>query len=115
MQILKERGLTVKLAKCQVGVSKVIYLGHTLSSEGVSPKAGLVQVIRNTPVPANKDQLRVFLDLAEYYVKFIPNYAEKTVAMRALMKRSARFVWSEECGAEFELVKRDVENVPEII
>ena len=48
---LEEAGLRLKPSKCAFAQEKVEYLGHTLSSSGVSPNDKKVQAVKNFPTP----------------------------------------------------------------
>jgi len=52
--------LLAKQSKCVFGVSKVEYLGHFISYEGVSTDQRKIQAVQSWPVPSTLKQLRVF-------------------------------------------------------
>ncbi|KAJ1095977.1 hypothetical protein NDU88_001126 [Pleurodeles waltl] len=105
-------GLTVKNEKCRFRVTSVTYLGHTISGEGIRPKLELVDSIIHAPEPKNKDDVRSFLGLAEYYSKFIPNFSSVTQPLRALLKKGCIFVWEKECVTAFSFVKKCIGKMP---
>jgi hypothetical protein len=39
----------------------------------------------------------VFLGLADYYRRFIPDFSRIAKPMTALLKKGVKFVWSEDC------------------
>ena len=47
--------------------SQVLFLGHTLSKEGISPNSEKVQKVRDWPFPSNAKEVHYFLGLASYY------------------------------------------------
>ncbi|KAJ1089051.1 hypothetical protein NDU88_002204, partial [Pleurodeles waltl] len=53
-----------------------------------------------------------FLGLAEYYSKFIPNFASVTQPLRALLKKGSEFVWDEGCATAVSLVKTCIGKMP---
>ncbi|KAJ8759120.1 hypothetical protein K2173_004127 [Erythroxylum novogranatense] len=77
LQILKSHNLFVKASKCQFGVTKVDYLGHVISQQGVS----------NWPQPTNQTNVRGFLGLAGYYRKFIRNFGGITAPLTQLLTK----------------------------
>lgn len=92
---LLKAGLTLRRDKCKFGVTEVDYLGHHISGSGVPPKKELVDTIENLREPGSKEELASFLGMAEYYSKFIRNFADKTEQLRSLLHRNAEFVWDE--------------------
>ena len=54
IQRLRLHGLKLNPDKCTVGVSKLQYLGHTLSAAGVSPGLDKTQAIRDSPPLARR-------------------------------------------------------------
>ena len=52
----------------------MIFLGHVLSSDGISANPEKVEKVRDWPVPSNAKELHSFLGLASYYHQFIPNF-----------------------------------------
>lgn len=49
--------------------------------------------------------VRSFLGTVNFYGKFIPNIAELRKPLNNLLKKNARFVWSEECQEAFMKLK----------
>lgn len=77
-------------------------MGHTISVEGIKPKAELGDSTINTPPPADKDQVRSFLSVAEFYCKFIPNFYVLAQPIKMLLKKNVKFEQSDECVRAFE-------------
>lgn len=109
---LRKAGLTLKKEKCQIGVSSVEYLGHTISCEGIKPKMNLVDASLSTVAPTNVDELKSFLGLSEYYFKFIQNNASLVEPLRNLLRARNTFQWDENCQAAFQAIKARITNAP---
>lgn len=63
MQTLKENNVTLNLDKCKFGVSKLSFLGHNLSAEGISPDEDRILAIKQFREPQNAEEVRSFLGL----------------------------------------------------
>ena len=64
---LKEFNLKVKPKKCHFFDTSVLFLGHVLSSEGISANPKKVGKIRDWPIPTNTKEVNSFLGLASYF------------------------------------------------
>lgn len=67
--ILRAQKFYIKLSKCSFAQKEVEYLGHMISSAGVSTEATKVEAIKNWPTLTNLKELRGFLGLTGYYKK----------------------------------------------
>ena len=63
------------LDKCSFFKDSVEYLGHHISADGVHTTKEKTQAISEAPKPRNVQELRSFLGLLNYDLKFIPNLA----------------------------------------
>jgi len=110
--ILWQSQLKLNLKKCSFFHEQVLYLGHIISSKGVSPDPKKQEAIDKYPVPTNVDQLRSFLGLANYYRKFVDNFADKAHCLTMLTKKSVKFEWSDQQDKAFNLLKKTLTNPP---
>lgn len=68
---LRKVNLKLNPNKCQFLKKEILYLGHTISSEGILPDANKIEVIKTYPTPKNTDEVRRFVAFCNYYRKFI--------------------------------------------
>ena len=59
--------------KCVSGASSLIFLGHIISPDGISPLPEKVKALQDLQPPTSLRQLRYFLGLLIYYRHFIPH------------------------------------------
>ena len=109
---LTEAGLKLKPQKCKFMSREVPYLGHMISTDGVSPDKRKTEAIERFPVPKNVKELRSFLGLASYYRKFVAGFAELTHPLRALLREGVQYNWSENCQRAFCNLKKRLVTTP---
>ena len=98
---LQEAHLKIHPQKCQFFWRSVAFLGHVISSSGVSIDPDKIAAIVNWPPPINLTELRTFLGLASYYCRFIGHFAEIAAPLHRLQEKGVQFQWSEQCDATF--------------
>ena len=59
--------------KCHFVIPSVEYLGHRIDQEGIRVVPSKMEVITNASPPTNIQEFQSFLDLLNYYRKFIRN------------------------------------------
>jgi len=74
----------------------------------VRPDPVKIQAVKEFPVPRTKKQVRVFLGLAGYYRRFIPDYASIAAPLSDLTKKAApiQVFWTDSCERAFQQLKR---------
>lgn len=109
---LREVNLKLNPTKCEFLKKQILYLGHVISAEGISPDPEKVIVIKNYPRPTNSEEVKRFVAFANYYRKFIPNFARIVIPMTKLCKKNMVFQWTEQCEESFLLLKQALMNPP---
>ena len=109
---LRQAGLRLKPKKCTFAQSKVEYLGHMVTREGIEVDPKKVQAVQNFPQPNNLKTLRSFLGLASYYRRFIPNFSKEASPLHSLTRKDAPFVWTPTCQRAFDKLKQLLTNAP---
>jgi hypothetical protein len=67
LQRLRDHQLYAKFSKCEFWLDSVKFLGHTISSNGISVDPSKVQEVMDWKPPTSVHQIRSFLGLAGYY------------------------------------------------
>ena len=87
--------------------SEVNYLGHTLSSQGMQPRADKVKVIQAVEVSQNKQKLSTFVAWCmKYYHRFLPNMIQVMAHLFELEKEGKGKQWRKEHDKAFSSVKK---------
>ena len=71
---LQDFNLKIKPKKSYFFQSKVIFLGHVLSKEGISLNPEKVKKVKTWPTPKSAKEVHSFLGLASYYHRFFPQF-----------------------------------------
>jgi hypothetical protein len=84
----------VKFSKCELWLSEVQFLGHVISSEGISVDPGKVQEVLDWKPPRTVHQVRSFLGWPGYYHRFILIFYKISKPISGLLKKEEKFVWN---------------------
>ena len=109
---LRAHQLYAKVSKCEFGKSKVEFLGHVVSNDGVAVDQKKIEAIQSWPPPQNIHDLRAFLGLANYYRRFVENYSKLTLPLTRMLKKGATVNMQEEEMSAFRLIKEALTNAP---
>ena len=115
---LEEANLRLKPQKCFFAQTRIEYLGHTVTSEGVLPNSNKVKAILEYPRPTSIKEARSFLGLVNYYRRQICNLAAVSRPLTALTRKDKAnglmvpFGWSEECEFTFIKIKQLLTSAP---
>lgn len=109
---LRKVNLKLNPTKCQFLKKEILYLGHLVSAEGVSPDPEKTKILEKYPVPTNADEVRRFVAFCNYYRKFVPSFATITLPLNRLLKKDEKFVWSSECQNAFDYLKTSLMTPP---
>ena len=104
--------LKIKAKKCSLFQTRVAFLGHIVSRDGVSCDPEKLAVIRDWPHPETVTEVRSFLGFATYYRKFIPHFSTVAAPLTALTKKYAVFEWSKACELAFRRLQHSLMTAP---
>lgn len=83
---LKEAGLKISLHKCQFDQTRVKYVSHIVSADGVAADPEKVQAVTNWSQPVDLRSLRSFLGFCGYYRRFVTDYTKIVKPLTDLTK-----------------------------
>jgi hypothetical protein len=112
LQRLRDHQLYAKFSKCELWLDSVKFLGHTISSEGISVDPSKVQEMMDWKPPTTVHQIRSFLGLAGYYRRFISDFSRIAKPMTELLKKGVKFVWDEKCEKAFHNLRQHLTTAP---
>nr|GFC63471.1 hypothetical protein [Tanacetum cinerariifolium] len=71
-----------------------------------------VEAITKWPRPTMVTEVRSFLGLAGYYLRFVEGFSRLALPLTQLMRKGEKFVWTDEREESFEELKRRLVSAP---
>ncbi|NBK12915.1 RNA-directed DNA polymerase, partial [Listeria monocytogenes] len=102
LQKLREYKLYAKLKKCEFWLEEVAFLGHVVSSRGISVDPAKIEAIQSWEQPKSVTEVRSFLGLAGYYRRFVEGFSRIATPLTQLTRKDTNFEWTEECEKSFQ-------------
>lgn len=109
---LEHAGLTVNPKKVKFAVPEISFLGHRMSSKGISIDPERTYAIQNFPPPRDAKGIARFIGMIQFFGKFIPHLAEKAAPLNKLRRKGVKFEWGDEQQKAFETLKNDIIHPP---
>jgi hypothetical protein len=108
----QEAGLKLKASKCDLFQKEVAFLGHRVSTDGLSCDPAKLSAVEAWPRPESGAEVRSFLGLANYYKRFVQNFSEVALPLTNLTRQATAFVWDEQCETSFNQLKQLLTSAP---
>ena len=103
LQAIREHQLYAKCSKCKFWLNKVRFLGHVVSSSGVSVDTEKVEAIMSWERSKSVFEIRSFLGLANR--RFIEDFFRLTAPTTRLTRKEGKFEWNDLCEKAFQELK----------
>ena len=112
LQLLRIHQLYAKLEKCDFWLDQVAFLGHIITRDGLAVDPTKVEAVRSWKSPQTVAEIRSFLGLAGYYRRFVKDFSKISAPITRLTRKNVPFVWTEECEANFQILKEKLTTAP---
>ena len=112
LEVFKEHQLFFKYSKCKFWLRSVAFLGHIISSEDIEFDPRKTEVVKNWTRPLTSTDIRSFLDLLRYYMRYVDWFAHVASAFTTLTLKKAKFEWSKACERGFQELKDKLSCAP---
>jgi len=112
---LAKHKVSLNPKKCRFGLASVEYVGHVISSEGVTFSTEKKEKVLNFPLPKTPKELQAFLGLINYFRDHVKSMTELEKPLRALLSHSSKgknLVWNEHAEACFYEARDTVADCP---
>ena len=112
---LADASLKLQPPKCLFAKSRVPYLGHIISAEGIAPDPEKTNAVESFPVPTTKKDLQSYLGLCNYYRRFVQDFSHIAAPLTKLLRKDTKFQWSNEAQTAFEELKQKLTSDPVLV
>ena len=114
---LRQANLKLKPKKCELFRTKVHFLGHIVSAQGVEPDPAKIEKVKNFQRPQTIKHVRSFLGLTGYYRSFVQGYATIANPLYELTQKdktgkSIKERWTPECETALQTLKQRLITAP---
>lgn len=96
-------------------MKEVKFLGHVVSEQGVAVDPAKVEAVMKWEPRKNVTEVRSFLGLAGYYLRFVEGFSKLAMPMTRLTKKGEKFLWTQECELAFRTLKERLTTAPVLI
>ena len=105
---LEAAGVTLNRNKCQFACTRIVFLGHVIDANGISPDPSKTQSIEKMKSPTNITELRRFMGMINQLNKFSPSIAHLSQPLRELLKAKAAWLWTPQHDEAVRKVKDEI-------
>ena len=88
------------------------FLGHVVSAAGVKVAVDKVDAVASWPAPTCLCEVHGFLELANFYRRFVKGLADIAKPLTNLTKKAIEFKWEATEEAAFEALKKALMTAP---
>lgn len=109
---LRKANLKVQLDKSEFLRKEVLYLGHTITNEGLKPNDDKIRAVLNYPMPETVTEIKSFLGLIGYYRRFIKDFAKITKPLTNCLKKRNKIIIDQKYMDAFNQCKELLTHAP---
>ena len=109
---IRQAGLKLKRSKCEFIVHRLNFLGHVVTTEGITPQQEKTKVIDNLEPPKTVKGVREFLGMASFYRRFVKDFSRVAKPLTNLTRKDVVFTWTPNCQEAFQALKAALVSPP---
>ena len=109
---LRKEQLFTNPKKCLFFQEAIEFVGHIVTNGQVHMDPAKVTAVSERAIPQNVTELRSFLGLANYYWRFVRNYARIAAPLHDLTRSGITFTWTPAQDEAFTTLKRQLTQFP---
>ena len=88
----RKANLCLNSSKMNLRKTKVKFMGHLITKDGVKPEPEKIKAVQEMPRPTSKNKLLGLLGLVNYLSKFLPKLSEDVQPLREMTAKEAKFI-----------------------
>lgn len=112
LELLKAEQLYAKFTKCEFWLPSVQFLGHVIDNKGIHVDPAKIKAVKEWSSPSNPTEIRQFLGLAGYYMRFIENFSKIVKPLMELNQKNKKYEWGEKLETALKLLKQKLCEAP---
>jgi hypothetical protein len=108
-------GLVIKGEKCRWAQKELQFLGIIINKDGQQMSENRKQALVDMPTPRTLTQIRSFMGAANYFRRFIRDFAEISAPIFKLVKKGpdrTLITWTPSATASYERMKQEILKAP---
>ncbi|GBG83936.1 hypothetical protein CBR_g37808 [Chara braunii] len=105
LSLLRQYEFKINGEKCEFGRTRILYLGHEISAEGLKLDDVKVANIHDWPRPQSVTEMTSFLGMTGQYRNFVKNYSIVAAPLTDLTRLDTPWEWTDRCEAAFRHLK----------
>src|SRR6202453_4193888 len=109
---LKKSDLFLKPQKCIFEQKEVKFLGLIISKEGIQMDSKKVEGVQNWPCPKKVKEVQAFLGFANFYRRFVKDFAKIATPLNRLTRKDQEWKWGEDKELAFNDLKECFTSEP---
>ena len=102
---LRKYKLFAKASKCLIAQDKIEFLGQMITEKGMCPVDEKLRAVKEWDEPQHVKGVRSFLGFANYYRRYVRNFAEIANPLTELTKKDQKWHWGSDEQEAFQKLK----------
>ena len=108
---IREKGINLKLKKCEFAVNETQFLGQIVNGESTRMQYEKLKAILEWPTPKNCKEIEAFRGLAGYYRQYIERFSDKMKQLNERLRLN-EFQWTDKEERAFQEIKESYRKEP---
>jgi hypothetical protein len=109
---LSKANVKLNAAKCSLARKQLDYLGFRITQDGIKPTTTNVRKTVDFPTPTSAKAAYSFVQMAQFYRRFIKDFASIAAPLNVFKTKNATFTWTNECQHSFDTLKQRLSQYP---
>ncbi|CAF1396852.1 unnamed protein product, partial [Didymodactylos carnosus] len=109
---LEKANVKLNAGKCSLARKQLDYLGFRITQDGIKPTTMNVKKTIDFPTPTSTKAAYSFVQMAQFYRRFIKDFASIAAPLNMFKNKNATFQWTRECQQSFDTLKEKLSQYP---